>query len=118
MNRENDSDAYYGLRQIVFQTSPNKISIKPSEEFPSVYGVLMEIGMSEAAVSLVALADGTVSLYYETGGGVIGGGGHENVKNAGSNFIKTAEGLKENFAVARNFPLPDRGRIKFYLLTF
>lgn len=41
------------------------------------WGVLMETAYPDAVVTLVALADGTTSLYFSNGGGIIGAGAHD-----------------------------------------
>lgn len=106
---------YHGLRTEALNLTPAQV--KPGQEFPSVYGVLMEIGMLGGAVTLVTLADGTVSLYYENGGGILGGGRNDNVKEAAFRFIQMTEQRKECFIAANDFPLPDKGKVKFYVLT-
>lgn len=53
--------------------------MSPSAELPRVFGVIMDTTFASGTVTLVALADGTASLYASTGGGVIGGGAHERV---------------------------------------
>ena len=39
---------------------------------PDVWGVLMELGLEQGVATMVAFADGTVSLYFSGGGGIIG----------------------------------------------
>jgi hypothetical protein len=51
------------------------VSSASSEGVP--LGVLMETGYDSATVTLFALSDGTTSLYFSNGGGVIGGQGQE-----------------------------------------
>ena len=109
---------YYSMRLMALNILPDQLSLSPTEEFPSVFGVFMEIGMAEGAVTLVTLADGTVSLYYEAGGGIEDSGRHERVKEAAFRFIQAAEQMKEKFVFTTKFPLPLRGKVNFYVLTF
>jgi hypothetical protein len=51
----------------------------------------METGYPHGTVTLLALADGTTSLYLPTGGGVIGAGEHVPVRAAAEAFLKTAQ---------------------------
>jgi hypothetical protein len=118
LEKKDPTEIYYELRNLALKITPEQIQVKSSEEFPTVYGILMELGMTQAAVTLVILADGTVSLYYETGGGIIGAGGHENVRNAAVRLIQTAEQRLDHFNPTQDFPLPQKGWLKFYLLTF
>ena len=78
----------------------------------------METGYPKALVTLVSLVDGTTSLYWGSGGGIIGGGGHESVRNASKKFINLAEQNYSKLTPTRAFPFPDIGRVKFYILTY
>ena len=67
------ADIYQGLRQQVLTLDPLSLGLDPSAS-NRVWGVLMETGYPEAVASLVVIADGTVSLYFSNGGGIIGVG--------------------------------------------
>ncbi|MFW9882720.1 MAG: hypothetical protein ACFFG0_57385 [Candidatus Thorarchaeota archaeon] len=64
------------------------------------------------------MADGTTSLYIGHGGGIIGGGEHENVKQASFKFLKTSEKYLKQFSSTTVFPYPNIGHVKFYILTY
>ena len=78
--------AYAGLRDMVLGINPGDIGINPKAT-GEVWGVMMETGHQAAVVSLVAIADGTVSLYFSNGGGIIGLGGHDGPKRAARDFL-------------------------------
>ena len=48
--------------------------MQPTERFPNVFGVVMDMTYPSGVATLVTFADGTASLYTSTGGGIIGGG--------------------------------------------
>ena len=50
----------------------------------------METGYDAVTVTLFALSDGTTSLYFSNGGGVIGGQGYEAVRRANEAFLNQA----------------------------
>ncbi len=77
----------------------------------------METGYPEATVSLIALLDGSASLYFENGGGIIGGGDHESVGRAATAMATEADGLIQYCSKSDTFPLPDKGGTTFYILT-
>lgn len=106
------------LRSKALTLSPSEIGVSPSPETPHVWGVLMETGYPEALATLVALADGTVSLYLGHGGGIIGGGEHANVRQAGKALLSSAEQHLAKLSPTTLFPLPNVGRVRFYVLTF
>jgi len=109
---------YKNLRNELLSLPPARIGIYPSEKLPNVWGVLMETGYSPAVVTLVALADGTTSLCFGTGGGVIGAEKHSAVREATAAFITSAENHRRKLAPTESFPLPDVDRVRFYVLTF
>ena len=57
----------------------------------AVFGVVVDLGLGGAAITVVALADGTTSLYTSTGGGVIGAGARPAVAAASRALIAEAE---------------------------
>lgn len=61
------------LRSMVFNLTPSELGLSP-QSFPhQVWGMVMETGMDRGYHALVVLGDGTTSLYFSTGGAVIGG---------------------------------------------
>src|SRR5215212_4694186 len=62
-------EMYSGLRHQALSTRRMEVGIPaPPPEAP-VWGILMETGYSEATATLLALGDGTTSLYLSSGGG-------------------------------------------------
>ena len=82
-----------------------------------VFGVLMETGYPEAVVTLVALADGTASLYFSNGGGVIGAGQHAGPAVAARSLIAFAAHNVKRLDPTSETPLPKAGCTRFYMLT-
>lgn len=112
------AEIYNGLRNRVLNLKPSDAGIKPSSEMPNVWGILMETGYQQAVVTLVSLADGTTSLYFSNGGGMIGGGKHATVADASKSFVVSAENYYQQMTLTESFPLPAIGRVKFYILTY
>lgn len=79
--------------------------------------VLMETGYAEAVATLVAVSDGTVSLYFSNGGGIIGAGEHEVVREVANSLLADAASYTARASLTAEFPLPSRGRVRFYLVT-
>lgn len=109
---------YTNLRSSILQLHPEEVGLEPSTSHPNVWGILMEMGFPEVAVTLVSLAEGTTSLYFGTGGGILGAGGHEPVAAASQAFIAQAETNWQRLSPTAVFPLPDVGRVRFYALTY
>ncbi len=111
------ADVYQNFRQRVLTLNPSEIGISPSASRP-IWGVLMETGYPEAVVTLVTLADGTVSLYFSNGGGIIGVGEHQEPRKVCNEFLSLAPRFLGQASSAKNFPLPAEGYVRFYFLTF
>ncbi|HET9085330.1 MAG TPA: hypothetical protein VFN41_13100 [Candidatus Limnocylindrales bacterium] len=86
----------------------------PAEEPWSGAGVaMMEIGMDRAVASIVAIADGTVSMYTSTGGGVIGAGEHAAVRAEAARFRTVIADARGVLTRSTDFPLPEPGEVRF-----
>lgn len=111
---------YTQLRNQILTLNPQKAGLVPSPETPNVWGVLMETGYSKAVVTLVSLADGTTSLYFSNGGGMIGLGDNQDkaAANASKAFVADAEKYFGGMTPTTSYPLPGVGQVKFYVLTF
>lgn len=77
----------------------------------------MEWEVSNAIATLVSVIDGSTSLYLSTGGGVIGGGAHQNVINASSAFREASEKYLSRMEKDQDFVYPKKGHVCFYVVT-
>ena len=107
-----------GLREMVFNLKPDKIGLTKETFKHPVWGMVMETGLPEGYYTLVSLADGTTSLYFSNGGGIIGGGEHENVRKASGHFLTGAQHFYKKANKVTTHPAPNDGEVKFYFLTF
>ncbi len=112
------AEAYTGLRSQILAANPNEIGIKQNDTVRNVWGVLMEFQTSGAVITLVSLADGTTSMYFSNGGGIIGFGQYDEVATASKDFVATAETFYAKMNLTTEFPPPSKNRVKFYVLTF
>lgn len=106
------------LREMALGLRAKDIGVTPALFHQRAWGALMETGIQEGYYTLVVLADGTTSLYFSTGGGIIGAGEHSNVREASEQFIGLANRLLDSSAPARSTPPPKNGETVFYFLTF
>lgn len=82
-------DIYKDLRHQIFSIDPASLGLTPSPS-NNVWAVLMETGYPEAVSTLVTIGDGTVSLYFSNGGGIIGVGQHKGPRIACEEFLSLA----------------------------
>ncbi len=108
---------YVELRHQALHRSRVELGLPKPFEATRPWGVLMETTYEEASVTVFAVSDGNASIYLSTGGGFIGGVGHEAVRRAAVNMVRVAGTLASLLSPAETYPLPDRGRTIFYLRT-
>jgi hypothetical protein len=102
------------LRSQLLHSTPQQLGITPLR---GVWGVLMERGYAKGTATIIALADGTASMYLSTGGAVAGGKAYPPAHAAALKLCEqAAESFTETIA-AQDFPLPAKGRVRFYVLT-
>lgn len=113
-NKEASAD----LRNMVFNLNPNDIGLSKESFGQPVWGIVMETGFPEGSFTLITIADGTTSLYFSNGGGIIGGGEHEAVREASGHFLAGAQHFYEKGNKVAKYPAASDGEVKFYFLTF
>jgi len=107
------ANPYHRLRDQIFAVAPEQVGITPE----GVWGVVVETGYAEGSATLIALADGTASMYFSTGGGVIGAGQHERPAAAAKELIRRAADFVDECMPVNTYPLPQIGETRFYLFT-
>lgn len=112
------AQSYLQLRERILNLNPSDLGFKPEKDMPHVWGVLMETGYEVGMASLVALADGTTSLYYSTGGGMLGSGEYSPVAQASKALVAEAEHHINRLHTTEDFPLPEAGQVRFYFMTY
>ena len=109
------AETYARLRNMVFTTKPESVGLNPTAG--EIWGVVMETGYPEAVVTLVALAEGTVSIYFSNGGGIIGLGTHSGPQRAGNEFIALAQKFSSYGTSTQEYPLPKVSNTRFYFFV-
>lgn len=79
---------YAGLRTMALSASRQSLGLPPSSR-PAV--ALMDIATDEYTLTVVATDDGSASIYFSNGGGLMGGGQrHEAIRRAALEMIGVA----------------------------
>lgn len=110
------AENYAVLRDSVFSTKRNAVGDADVTRGPGVWGVVMETGFPGVIVTLVAMADGSVSLYFSNGGGIIGIGGEEGPQRASRALLEAAPQFRDRLQPTTKYPLPRESRVRFFLL--
>jgi hypothetical protein len=106
------------LREAAIAMKAAELGLSPTAALPHAWGILMETEHSGSVASLAVFAEGTSSLYFSTGGGVLGSGKRENVRDASRTFLASAESSLARLSAATATPLPETGTVRFYVHTF
>jgi hypothetical protein len=106
------------LREMLLTAKPSAFHIEATSELPHVWAALMEMRMGGVIVTLAAVADGTTSLYFSNGGGIIGGGEHESVRAANRKLLAFIDtGLDLFVPIERPLEVMDAA-VSFAVLTY
>jgi hypothetical protein len=111
-------EIYRGLRTQLLELEPASIGLEPSAELPNVWAGMMEMDVDGDTATIVAVGEGSTSMYLSTGGGVIGGGMHERVLQANHHFLVALENNLDALAPEDEPTLPARDSIIFRALTY
>lgn len=84
-----------------------------------MFAGFMEMGIEGGVATLVVIADGTTSMYWSTGGGIIGAGFHEQVKGPSRAFLAILDRhISEMTPDSPDHPLPTDGMTHLRAGTF
>lgn len=108
-------DVYEGLRKQVLNLTPDQLG----DAFAGapILAMLMETGYPQAVATLIAVADGTTSLYFSTGGGIIGAGTHAAVADANARWLEAGVAVLLQLPIVTDPPLPAEGMTQFVAVT-
>lgn len=116
-DRRADPKVYLGLRNMMLQGSRAKFGLPPAAKPNEPYGVLMDWGIEAGTATVVAVADGSASVYLSSGGGFIGGQSHDSIRAAAKRTVELASEVQPLMRLTTTYPLPQRGQVTFYVLT-
>jgi hypothetical protein len=115
---------YEGLRRQIIELGPDEVGLEPSAELPTVWGLVMDLGFpgdsgsAGGTATLVALADGSTSLYLSNGGGIIGGGARPRVAAATLRLLGVLERQLDLMSAGMPAGMPAAGRVVLRALAY
>lgn len=110
-------EVYAGLRKEALETSPMNVGMAGQIQDDDPYGVLMEMTIASSVVTLACFGSGDASVYYQTGGGMVGGVSHEPVRKAAKELVAQAQMALPRMKKTNEYPLPSPDSVRFYVLT-
>ena len=112
-----NNNPYEDLRNMAFGATQEQIGVNIPINETKIYGVIMDWDVGEGIATVVAFQSGDASVYLSSGGGVIGGFRHDNVKTAAIRFVNEAQKYLGNTKPTDTTPLPGKDMVNFYFLT-
>jgi hypothetical protein len=111
-------ETYMGLRNQALHLNRDKIKLAAPSNPKEPWAAVMDWDLGSGIVTVVAISDGTASVYLSSGGGSIGGGqSHDAIRKAAQKMVAAAVECRPQMRATDTFPLPTRGQIIFYALT-
>jgi hypothetical protein len=107
------------LRAQVFAIKSSDVGSHVPTGVPTsrIYGAMLDTALADEVVSLVALTDGSVSVYVSDGSGCIGCGAHPDVRTAATEFLRVAELTLSTSTLADSHAVPAPDSVRCFLLT-
>jgi hypothetical protein len=116
--RPSGPEVYRSLRSMALGHDSSTIAVPDGERWSGALVAAMELGRPDATVTILAVADGSVSMYLSTGGAVIGAGEHAAVRGVAERFRTVAAESRGLLQQTDDFPMPDPGQVRFQVRTF
>ena len=108
---------YLEMRNMFLNLDPADANMVVSNSKDDVWGVMVETGMENARFSMVMLKDGNCSVYFDNGGGIIGGFKYPDVVTACKKVTHNANLFLRFMIPTQKYPLVDDGQVQFFLKT-
>ena len=116
--RPSGANPYLGLRSLVLEGKRANFGLGPGSSPTQPFAIVSDWNDPEGTTTIIAIADGSASVYRGKGPGSIGGGqAHESIRNAALKAVEAAAAAQPLMHATSEYPLPARGLVSFYLVT-
>src|SRR5579864_4263362 len=113
-SRAGSANVYAGLRDLVLQGNRANFGLDSGSSPTQPFAVVVDWGSAQGATTIVAIADGSASVYLSSGGGFIGGGqSHESIRNAALRTVELAGAVQPMMHSAKQYPAARAGEVTF-----
>ena len=102
------TNTFNDLRGMAFSATPEQLQLSLPADKTVVFGVIMDWGIDTATATVVSYQTGDASMYLSSGGGVIGGGQHQNVSSAAKQFVNLAQTYLDKATQTETNSLPQK----------
>ena len=112
------AEVYLQLRDAITRISPVEHGLAPTAELPRTWGVLVDVGLPAGPVTVVAIADGTTSLYLGNGGATVGVGELPPIRTLAAALLRAVEAAVPILPPGWELPVPPPGWLQVVALTY
>jgi hypothetical protein len=106
------------LRLSALTRKPEPVGISVPNTPAGVWGAITDMTLStNRSATVVAMADGSASIYWGDAGGIIGGKGQESVNAAAKAAVATMETCAPAMKARGVLPLPHANHVRLYALS-
>jgi len=107
------------LRARALHMNASDIGVDKARYPGGVWAVVMDSSLAGGgAYTLMVLGDGTTSIYFDNGGGIIGAGEHAAVRATATHLLEVAPKYLSSTVSSASTSLPPAGSVTIHLLTF
>ncbi len=82
----------------------------------ALYAAVVDMDMGQMIMTLTCVADGSTSIYYSAGGGMLGLGQDQQIALTTQAFLYGAEQMMDSLDAVDDYPLPTEGKHILYLI--
>jgi hypothetical protein len=109
------------LRSALLNAKPQDFQLVPTQRWPDVWAALFEMPVGDGdCATIVAVADGSASVYTTAGFGIIGAGSHPGPRRAADAFLDAVQAATKSLqpvAAANEVDYPSPGSLAIVALT-
>ncbi len=114
---QKNETTWLGLREMALNLNPSELGAPGGGLEP--LGFIMEAGKKRnLKITTVAVRDGTLSMYFSTGGGAIGAGqSSPHAAQVAKDVVAAVGEFTSRLQRVSTYPIPAQGRIRFFIIT-
>ena len=112
-SRAESGNMFHALRNMAL----NQRDISPESYPDSVIGIITDLHMGQGIATVTSFITGDASIYFSSGGGIIGAGRHESVQKVVKQYIAYGQAYLAKARATQETPLPESRMVNFYFLT-
>ena len=114
--KQTEQNHFEDMRKMAFSVTSEQLGLNSIEK-DKVYGIVSEMDMEGAVVTVVTFLTGDASIYFSSGAIIIGAGQHENVKKVVAKYVENGQKYLDKAIKTEKTDMPKSGMTSFNFLT-